>query len=125
MLNALVVERSTLLDECYEFTWDMAAIAAGLTVAVAMIASVVVNLLWPRTRIGVLGAPLLSAAIAAPASALLLLSCGAQLEMDRTTGVLIWPPIASCAIVGVAVGVIMTAAVGLMRSGGRSGRRRA
>ncbi len=122
MLGALVVERGSLLDACFEVTLQLAAIAAGLTVVIAMISSALLNLAWPRTRLGVMGAPLVSAVVAVPASYLLLKSCGAQLEMNQTTGVIIWPPVASCAIVGVAVGAIMTLAVGVIRSGGRTAR---
>lgn len=120
MLNALVVERGSLLDDCFQWSIELQAIAGGLVVLIAMTSSAILNQLWPQSRIGVLGAPILSGVVAAPASWLLLLSCGAQLEMDEATGAIIWPPVASCAVVGLGVGVIMTCAVGLMRSGGRA-----
>lgn len=119
MLGALVVERASLFDDCFVVTIELIAIASALAAIPAAATAFGLNRLWPRSRFGVIGAPIVSAVIAIPAALLLLLMCGGQLELNETTGHIIWPPVASCVMVGVMVGIVTTSAIGLMRSGGR------
>ena len=60
-----------------------------------------------------------AALIAGPLSYLLLLMGAGQVATDPATGVIVWPPVVSCAVAGLSIGVLIALAVGLIRVGGR------
>lgn len=94
------------------------ASAAGATAA-GLIARA-----WRLARLGRIGAPLLGALVAAPAAFLLQNLGAGNLGFRPGLGMMDWPPVVSSVIVGVVCATLFATAVGLMRVGGRSQRRR-
>ena len=89
-----------------------------------MLSSSAFSLFWRKTRLWKVGTPLIAAVAAAPSSYLLLLMGGGQITTDSATGVIVWSPVAACAMLGATVGVVVALAVGLIRTGGRKRVRR-